>query len=179
MNSNQLINFLVNVKGCNFASVTYQKEVTGVKRLLAPYGVTGTITKVATMQVNFNIDYGKAVEGRLEKSGSDASYTPDAPNGKRFVVFPKILENLAGTKKYARFFLVKNGKYERQYFCDNAPLKDDIVKIIEDHKATLSKGCQKQADAGLAESEQVNCIDITIENILSINIDKEKIIVAR
>lgn len=171
MTENEVVNFLSNVKGCQFATITYKSEVTGVKKIAKEYDITAPIIKICTMQVQFNYSYENAVNNRLEAIGCDSNFkASELPNNQRWLHPNKVIQSADGNTLYVRFYSYKNGQCKTSYFADGLPINEDLRKAIETHKKALQKDSAKQSASGLNDN-QVKPFAPKISNILSIKID--------
>lgn len=175
MNENETINYLSNLKGCQFATIGYISEVTGVKKIAKEFGVETPIMKHCTMQVQFNYSYEKAVNNRLKAIGEPADFeSSPLPHGQRWLAPNKVIESADGKTKYIRFYSYEGGKCVATYMTEGRPIASDLEKTIENHKMQLNKASEKQTESGLSE-HQVKPFAPKIANIVFIKIANDVI----
>lgn len=164
MKTNEIINKLENVKGCQFATLTYKSTVSGLKRILGCEP-----TKICTMGVQFNYSYENAVNNRLEKAGETPDFEAEPLPWGVWQTPNKTIAHKGNV--YVRFYTYKNAPHTAQYFVNGLQAEGDTLQVILDKvKKDADKESARQANAGLTDN-QVRPFAINADNIISITID--------
>lgn len=170
--NNSVVNAVKDIKGCQFAHLTYVSEPSLNKAQKA--AITGTtepiaIEKIASGIVQLNYSYENAVNNRGEKEQGEAINFVAAPLRWGTWVenqVNKLIEHKGDL--YLRFYGVQNSKMDCSYFVGGKFATAEQVALIKQY--TEREQVKSQASAGLTEN-QVIARCVKIDNILEITIN--------
>lgn len=168
-----LIEMVSELKGCQFASMTYENEVkckAAVKKQL------GVITKLVELR---NIQIGASYENAVNNHLENMQEIPD------FKAFPlpfgewvagqenKLIEHKG--QLYLRFYEVRNTVSKVTYNVNGVPATPNQIQLIEENLYASSSYSNRQAEHGLTEQEdQVEPRVIKVDNILILKTNKQE-----
>ena len=170
-----LLNLAKSVKGSQFISLNYISEPSMNKaqkaavRAMSGADDSAVIEKMTSGQFQFNMVYENAVNNRGEKEqGAPIDFVAAPLSWGSWVdgLVNKVIENKG--EVYLRYYGLKNGKVESEYFVGGKPATDEQIALIK--QFTEKKPSATQAAAGLTEN-QVVCRVVKIENILEITLN--------
>ena len=168
-------NAVKNAKGCQFISMRYVSEPKLNKgQKLAVSVLSGAsdilpIEKVAFGQFQINYSYENAVNNRGEKEQGHSIDFVSAPlRWGQWVAgqVNKLIEHKG--ELYFRFYGLKNGKVENEYFVGGKPATSEQIEFIK--KCTEKGEVKSQASAGLTEN-QVIARNVKLSNIIELTIN--------
>ena len=171
----QVENAARNFKGNGFISMAYISEPSMNKAQKAAIcALSGMpddtpIEKRTRGQFQFGVNYGNAVNNRGEKEqGAPIDFTPAPLRWGSWVEgqVNKLIEHKG--ELYLRFYGLKNGKVENEFFVGGKPATEQQVALIKQFTERVQ--VLSQAAAGLTEN-QVIARTIKIDNIMEISID--------
>lgn len=171
MTSAQFVQFLANLKGCQFVNVM---ALTDADMYLKGNPYRGRVQKFSITPMQVGYDYEKAVNNRLAREGKEANFTADKLPWGSWV---EGMRNKVITHKdmlYMRTYCVRNAK-PRTYF-----LLDGHLASVEEYKQfapflKLSSTSAKQSEAGLAEEFQVKPRDYKFSSLVAVTINHTRI----
>jgi hypothetical protein len=171
----EIINEIKGVKGCQFIHLGYVSEPSLNKAQKLAISVMGgfeeivPIVKVSRGQFQVNYSYENAVNNRAEKEcGAPVGFVAQSLPWGKWVdgQVNKLIEHKG--EIYLRFYGLKNGKVENEYYVGDKPATNEQVKLIK--QFTERGGIFTQANAGLTEN-QVIARNVKVSNILSLSVD--------
>ena len=163
------------IKGCTFISMRYTSEPSLNKSqklavsLMGGFNEIVPIVKVTDGQFQANYSYENAVNNRGEKEQGHSIDFVSAPlRWGQWVAgqVNKLIEHKG--ELYFRFYGLKNGKVENEYFVGGKPATSEQIEFIK--KCTEKGEVKSQASAGLTEN-QVITRNVKVSNILSLSVD--------
>ena len=128
----------------------------------------GRVTKI-THYINavLGIDYQNAVNNRLVRKGLENNYQAEAPKGKKhYNAF--FYQSLDGETFYLKIGMYKNTTSHSILFLDGQPATPAEIEQIKPFLQSKSANIQKQADAGLNETEQYHIVTPKTQNVVKI-----------
>ena len=163
------------IKGCTFISIRYTSEPSLNKSqklavsLMGGFNEIVPIVKVTDGQFQANYSYENAVNNRGEKEqGKPIDFIAAPLRWGQWVEgqVNKLIENKG--ELYFRFYGLKNGKVENEYFVGGKPATSEQIEFIK--KCTEKGEVKSQASAGLTEN-QVIVRNIKLSNIIELAIN--------
>ena len=158
---------LVNVKGCQIATLVYESKDSDIPQKAG----FGTVTKLVETQMQVGYDYEKAVNRRLKAAGKPANFSAKNLPWGSWLVANKVITHKG--KNYARLYEFANAPIKVTYFCDGVPATAKETADIIAYKASKAKGSNTQAAAGLSEDEQVKPKCVEFGNIVWLKVAGE------
>ena len=168
-----LIKMVSELKGCQFASMTYENEV---KCKVAVKKQLGVITKLVELR---NIQIGASYENAVNNHLENIQGIPDfksfpLPFGEWVVGQENKLIEHKG-QLYLRFYEVRNTTTKVTYNVNGVPATQSQVQLIEENLYASSSYSNRQAEYGLTEQEdQVEPRVIRVDNILTLKTNKQE-----
>lgn len=156
-----LISIVENIKGCQFANITYTADG-GIPQKVLGKGVV--VSKIVRCDCQVNYSYENAVNNRLAKQGNEKNFVAQSLPWGEWV---KGQENKIITHKgtlYLRFYTATNSKIESIWLVNGRIATAEEFSKIMDYLKSKKKESKTQADAGLIEN-QVSPKVVKIENI--------------
>jgi hypothetical protein len=163
------------IKGCTFISMRYASEPSLNKSeklalsLMGGFNEIVPIVKVTDGQFQANYSYENAVNNRGEKEQGHSIDFVSAPlRWGQWVAgqVNKLIEHKG--ELYFRFYGLKNGKVENEYFVGGIPATSEQIEFIK--KCTEKGEVKNQASAGLTEN-QVIARNVKLSNIIELTIN--------
>ena len=154
MNPTQILSLVSNLSGKHIP-VSFKTEA---KPAAAFKGVKLEKHTEGTYRVGINFENLKGVREGIE-SGERGEV--QAPKGKKWVMFPFHLQNLAETTDYLRLYYPTGGFIQRPavtYYVDGKPVER------EEYASYLTPSDAKPKD----RDPNLDCFDVKMENIISI-----------
>jgi hypothetical protein len=154
MNPNQILSLVSGLSG-KHVPVSFKSEGKPSKDFK---GVKLEKRTEGTYRVGINFENLKGVREGIE-SGERGEV--QAPKGKKWVVFPFHLQNLAETTDYLRLYFPTGGFIQRPsvvYYVDG----QEVSKEVYNSYLTASDAKPKERDPNL------DCFDVKMENVISI-----------
>lgn len=165
------------VKGHPFSywATFTEPTLSGGKSTYNQFG--GAVYKFATYTLVANRDYNRAIEITAEKLGIDFTNWKPQPHNYADHLEGNVLYHRADAnlpvedrRLYAQFMLHKGCQIETQYFdADMRPIELERIKPFL--KVSTSK---KQSDFGIAESDQIPCINFSMGSIKQFTIGGQR-----
>ena len=165
MNFAEFIEFVANIKGCQFGNIELLTEVKMPKRG-NPFH--GRVQKHTITTIQFNYDYEKAVNNRLEKQGFERTFTSATLPWGTWHTANKVIEH--NGNYYLRIYEVKNSKPNCEYFIDGKKATQEEYDLFKEF-ITERKSSEKQEEHGLKDENQVKPNSPKFENIKRITIN--------
>lgn len=166
MENNAMFNALCETKGCQFISYVSIKEHKMNKRNNPLYG---RVRKITASNCQFNYNYEKAVNNRLEKAGKEGNFESSTlPWGKWIEGQENKLIEHKG-EIYVRLYKAKNCKRKVEYLVDGRIATEEEKAIISAY-TPKSSGSVKQAEYGLSEN-QVEPFSVKLKDIVRLAIN--------
>lgn len=170
-----LLNLAKSVKGSQFISLNYISEPSMNKaqkaavRAMSGADDSAVIEKMTSGQFQFNMVYENAVNNRGEKEQGAPIDFVAAPLswGSWFDgLVNKVIEHKG--ELYLRYYGLKNGKVESEYFVGGKPATAEQVSLIK--QFTEKKPSATQTAVGLTENQVIaRCVKFS--NIISITMN--------
>jgi hypothetical protein len=113
LTTEQFVNFIANLKGCQFVNVIALTDADMNKRNNEFYGRVKKFT-ITPMQINF--DYEKAVNNRLKKEGKEPNFSAEGRKWGQWLHFNKVATH--NGEYYLRCYCVKNSRPRTYYLLD-------------------------------------------------------------
>jgi hypothetical protein len=170
---NQFVEFVRNLKGCQFINVMALTEADMYLRN-NPY--RGRVQKFTITPMQFGYDYEVAVNNRLRKEGKEANFTADnLPWGS----WVEGLRNKVIAHKdmlYLRTYCVRNARPRTFYLLDGHLAS---VEEYNEFKQWLkpASASDKQSAHGLEEEFQVKPRDYKFRSIVAITINHTRFVI--
>lgn len=170
----QLLQLLISVVGHPFTAVSLFTEPTliGGKKTLALFD--GAVYKFARYVFVANREYDRAIELLAEKMGLNFENWKPQPHNyadhfQGNVLYHRADENLPIEMRrlYAQFMLHKGCTIEYTYF--DANMRE--IEFSRIQPFLQDKSSKKQADFGIAKSEQIPCINPSLKSIKSVSMN--------
>ena len=170
-----LLNLAKSVKGSQFISLNYISEPSMNKaqkaavRAMSGADDNAVIEKMTSGQFQFNMVYENAVNNRGEKEqGAPIDFVAAPLSWGSWVegLVNKVIEHKG--ELYLRYYGLKNGKVESEYFVGGKPATAEQVSLIK--QFTERGEVKSQASAGLTENQVIaRCVKFS--NIISITMN--------
>ena len=171
MTKEQFVEFINNIKGCQFVNVV---AITDADMYLRNNPYRGRVKKFTVTPMQINYDYETAVNNRLRKIGEEPNFKADKlPFGTWLQGF----ENKIITYKdelYLRTYCVKNKHPKTFYLLDGVLVNDEQMTEIKQWLKPTSTS-DKQSNAGLEKDYQVKPRTYKFESIIAITIKHTRI----
>ena len=165
MTKSQFVEYLANLKGCQFVNVIALTDAEMNKRNNVYYGRVKKFT-ITPMQINF--DYEKAVNNRLKKEGKEPNFSAEGRKWGQWLHFNKVATH--NGEYYLRCYCVKNSRPRTYYLLDGRIATDEeFAEFSQFFKAKSTS--QKQSDAGLEEEDQVKPREYKFSSLVSVTIN--------
>lgn len=169
----QFVEFLRNLKGCQFVNIM---ALTDADMYLRNNPYRGRVKKFTITPMQIGYDYETAVNNRLRKEGKEANFTADKLpwgewlNGMR----NKVIAHK--DMLYLRTYCVRNAR-PRTYY-----IVDDHIASVEEYKEFApflkpSSTSDKQSAHGLEEEFQVKPRDYKFSSIVAITINHTRFVI--
>ena len=173
MTSAQFVQFLNNLKGCQFVNIM---ALTDADMYLRNNPFRGRVQKFTITPMQVNYDYETAVNNRLAREGKEANFTADKLPWGSWV---EGMRNKVITHKdmlYLRTYCVRNAR-PRTYY-----LLDGHLASVEEYKEFApylkpSSTSDKQSSHGLEEEYQVKPRDYKFSSLVAITINRTRIVI--
>jgi len=174
MTIEEFVNFVANIKGCQFVNVLACTEIKMNKRNNPYYGRLKVLDR-ANRQINYN--YENAVNNRLEKQGLNANFVSDKlPWGKWLYPNKIIVHN---GEFYLRTYSVRNSNKDTKYLLDDKIATKEQIDEFKPYLKDNENDSDKQKKCGLEVEFQVKPKVFNIKNIIEISIDNMKITIEK
>lgn len=173
MTESQFLEYLNNVKGCQFVNVIALTDADmnkGRGKNKNPY--YGRVKKFTITRMQFGYNYVNAVNNRLEKEGKERTYTGEKLPWGKWETFNKIIKHDGAY--YIRTYNVPKHIGHTCYFLDGERLTCEQVEEIKPFLKEDSFS-QKQAEAGLEEERQVKPKNYKFSSLVGITINGVRI----
>lgn len=171
MTREQFAEYLNYVRGCKFINV---HAMTDADMYLRGNPYRGRVKKYTVTPMQFNYDYERAVNNRLEREGLDANFSADKLPWGAWV---NGMRNKVITHKdmlYMRTYCVRNSKPKTFYIVDgHLASKEEMANIKVWLKPTSTSA--KQESAGLVEEFQVKPRDYKFSSLMAVTINHTRI----
>lgn len=163
------------IKGCTFISMRYASEPSLNKSeklavsLMGGFDKIVPIVKIVYGQFQANYSYENAVNNRGEKEqGHSIDFIAAPLRWGQWVEgqVNKLIEHKG--ELYFRFYGLKNGKVENEYFVGGKPATSEQIEFIK--KCTEKGDVKTQTSAGLTEN-QVIARNVKLSNIIDLTIN--------
>jgi hypothetical protein len=131
--ANDIINFMLNIKGCRQGAIHYFSKLAFPKKKYAYAGIVGEVTKFVVRQCQFNRDYENSVNNQLVREGKDAAFeSAGLRAGERYMqgLYRKVVENTITEQKYVVWYPYEGASVSTQYFIDGVPATAEQTAII-------------------------------------------------
>lgn len=181
MTYQEFVEFLNNVKGCQFINIS---AITDVKMNKGGRGGTpvnpfyGRVQQFTEIQKQFGYDYENAVNNRLRREGKEGAGTFKVSNLPWGSWLSKEMTNKVLSHKdmlYIRTYSVRNAHSNSYYIIDGHKASKEEVEMFKPFLKEKDNESQKQSEAGLEIEYQVQPRDYKFSSIVSITINKKKI----
>ena len=162
-----LVKIIENVKGCQFANVTYFSDGGIPQKVL---GKGTIVTKLVKCDCQINYSYENAVNNRLEKQGNERNFIAQSLPWGEWV---KGQENKLIVHKgtmYLRYYDVANADIKSMWFVNGRMATADEFKKIFEYLQSKKKTSTRQEENGLIEN-QVKPKVVKIENIIRLAVN--------
>lgn len=174
MTIEEFVNFMANIKGCQFVNVVACADAKMNKRNNPYYG---RVQIVSESQKQVNYSYENAVNNRLDKQGIETDFVADSLPWGVWKYANKIIEH--NGEVYLRTYSVKGGNYKKHYLLDGKIATDDEVNNFMPYIKVQSSVSTKQSEHGLDTEYQVKPQNYNIKNIIEISINNMKITIEK
>ena len=165
LTKSQFVEYLRNLKGCQFVNVIALTEADMNKRNNAYYGRVMKLS-ITPMQIGF--DYQKAVNNRLKREGKEPNFIAESLKWGEWEIYNKVIAHKG--EQYLRTYCVKNRHPKTYYLLDGRlATKEEFTQFSQFFKTKTAS--QKQTDMGLEEEEQVKPRNYKFSNLVSITIN--------
>lgn len=123
------------------------------------------------------VDYGNAVNNRIERNGGERNFVPAAPNGKKWynTFFYQSLSN--ESVFYLKIGIYKNTIIESQYYIDGQLATNEQLAELEPFLIKSTHFSPKQSTFGLDGKNQYPIVSPNADNVLSIYNGKKPIFI--
>ena len=164
-----LIGIVKEIKGCQFANLTYVTDG-GIPQKVLGKGVV--VTKLVRTDCQLNYSYENAVNNRLDKIGSDVEFKAESLPWGSWIEGQenKLIENKGSL--YLRYNKHTNGNEQGVWFVDGRQANPEEFKKIMDYLRSKSDDSDKQTKAGLTEN-QVKPRTVKLSNIISLSVNHQ------
>ena len=178
MTYQEFVDFLNNVKGCQFINIT---AITDVDMNKGGRGGTpinpfyGRVKQFTEIQKQFGYDYENAVNNRLKKEGKEGNFkVSKLPWGSWL---PEMTNKVITHKDmlYIRTYSVRNAHSNSYYLIDGHIASAEEMEMLTPFLKNKEDESKKQTEAGLELEYQVKPRDYKFSSIISITINKTKI----
>jgi hypothetical protein len=173
MSSAQFLEFINNIKGCQFVSILALTEPDMYTRN-NPF--KGRVKKLVKAPMQINYDYEKAVNNRLEKEGKEGNFSADKLPWGSWV---KGMENkiiLHNDNYYLRTYCIPGKKIQRIFLIDGRLATANEKEELENWLKPAEKS-EKQKNAGLSAEKEVKPRTYQFGNLLSVKINHTRIVI--
>lgn len=171
MTSAQFVQFLANLKGCQFVNIM---ALTDADMYLRNNPFRGRVKKFTITPMQFGYDYETAVNNRLRKEGKEADFSADKLPWGSWV---DGMRNKVITHKdmlYMRTYCVRNARPRTYYLLDGYLASTEEYKEFAPFLKPSSTSA-KQSEAGLAEEFQVKPRDYKFSSLVAVTINHTRI----
>ena len=164
---NQVVRMIENVKGCQFANITYISDG-GIPQKVLGKGVV--VTKLVRTDCQINFSYENAVNNRLEKQGNERNFVSQSLPWGNWVVGQenKLIEHK--DTLYLRYYDVNNADIQSLWFVNGRIANAEEFKKIMEYLQSKKKSISTQENVGLVEN-QVKPKVVKVENILRLAVN--------
>jgi len=167
INIQQLEAILTSQKGFTFVELEYTTIVKVKKRNNINF-IDHPLYKHTKLNAGFNGSYQNAVNNRLDKKDIEPDFISQPLPWGEWKVVNKIIKH--NENIYVRFYLHKNSNAESIYEYDGKQV--DVNELLE--FLPSSGESARQSEAGLNVEEQAKPLNIQINNINSISLNKQR-----
>jgi hypothetical protein len=173
MTRSQFVEFVRNLKGCQFINVM---ALTDADMYLRNNPYRGRVKKFSITPMQFGYDYETAVNNRLAREGREANFTADKLPWGSWVegMRNKVIEHK--DMLYLRTYCVRNAK-PKSFF-----ILDGHLASVEEYKEFKQwlkpdTASDKQSAHGLEEEFQVKPRDYKFSNLVALSINHTRIVI--
>lgn len=155
------------MKKATFGVDIFTQTEPAMRKTNNPY--IGRVTKLTHyIDAVLGVDYQKAVNNRLERNGFEPTYQSEEPKGKKhYNAF--FYQSLDGETFYLKIGIYQSTSIVSILFLDGQPATPVQIAQIEPFLQKKSNFVQKQADAGLTETEeQYHIVAPKAQNVVKI-----------
>ena len=137
INHKELVEMLINAKGCNFVGVTAETAVKmnkgGRAQSNTLYGEK--VTKLVKMQMQLGLSYEHSMNLRLEKNGEEGDFKAgELPYGCQWIKYPFVYENPVSGQKYIRLYDYEGNKKSKTYMVNGKVASEGEMDIIKEYE---------------------------------------------
>lgn len=160
-----LINTLNEIQRGKFVRVASLTKVRFSKPKSNPFAGK-EVRKFTIATYQFAVDYGKTINGRLERNGYEADFVAEKNRVGESVegMEKRILYNANTDEFYAQFYCAEHPNAKVVYYINGKKATEEEVALIKEW--TYHAPSKKQAEYGLTEKQQLKPRSITLSNIL-------------
>lgn len=144
----QFVAHLASTKGCQFISLW---TITEPEMYLKNNPFRGRVQKVSANQMQFNYDYERAVNNRLEKAGCEANFSAESLPWGEWLIPNKVISHK--DTLYLRTYNVKGAKPRSFYFLDGHIASAEEYAEFSQYFKPCKPTSNRQTEAGLVENQ--------------------------
>ena len=173
MTSEQFVEFVRDLRGCQFVNVL---ALTDAEMYLKGNPYRGRVKKFTITPMQIGFDYETAVNNRLAREGKEANFTADKLPWGHWAegLRNKIIEHK--DMLYLRTYCVRNARPRTYYLLDGClATAEEYAEFSQFFKPSSTSN--KQSDAGLEEEYQVKPRDYKFSSIVAITINHTRIVI--
>ena len=171
MTSAQFVQFVSNLKGCQFINVM---ALTDADMYLKGNPFRGRVKKFSITPMQFGYDYENAVNNRLAREGKEANFSADKLPWGHWLMPNKVIEHK--DMYYLRTYCVRNRRPRTYYLVDGHLASCEEYKEFAPFLKEPSTS-DKQKSHGLDEEFQVKPRDYKFSNLVAITINHTRIVI--
>jgi len=160
-----LFEIVEGVKGCQFASISFISDGGIPKKV-----INGNVTKLVKCQVQIGYNYENAVNNRLTKQGSEATFEAERLPWGEWEIPNKVISHKG--VRYLRYYYTANGAIDTIWFVNGRIATADEFSTIVEYLRSKEKDSKRQTIAGLVEN-QVKPRTVKFANILTLAVGGE------
>ena len=176
--ASDFVNVMNSITGCQMCNLSYTTDIDHINKKLAGgksnpyYGRVSSLTTLSNIQ--FNANYGNAVNNRLPKDAEE-KFEPNSLPWGEWLVPNKSITHKGAT--YLRLYRVKNTESDVTYILDGKIVTDPATISDIDAAFRPAKESNTQAALGIKAENQVKPFALNVADIIHCNIDGKKMVV--
>jgi hypothetical protein len=167
MQNTSIFALMESVTRNTIANITYISEG-GIPQYVLGKG--NKVTKVCRMDCQLGFSYQNAVNSRLDKQGSEATFVAEPLKWGAWVngFENKVIEHKGSL--YLRYYHMRNADVTSVWLVNGAVASAEQFRKIMDYLSSKKKSSDRQAEVGLVEN-QVEPRAVKVENIIRLAVN--------
>lgn len=167
MKNTSIFALMESVTRNTIANITYISEG-GIPQYVLGKG--NKVTKVCCMDCQLGFSYENAVNSRLVKQGSEATFVAEPLKWGKWVdgFENKVIEHKGNL--YLRYYEMRNADYDCVWLVNGSVASAEHFRKIMDYLSSKKKGSNRQTEVGLIEN-QVEPRAVKVDNIIRLAVN--------